>query len=769
MNKGGNRFLIIFCILAILMPGYIQAVEVTIDSTIDTAVTSHNGSSPTVVFISDQTGYAFYRDFTNACVYSKTTNGGTSWGVAVTVDAQTDCLKIAVWYDRWTPGDTTGTYIHIVTLDAADLWYTRLDTSGDTLTTTVNASAANQGGGFAVGANIPSITKGTDGDLYMGVQDPGDSFVIKCSTSCQIATNWTEAGTIPFDFATDWLILMPLSSGNILAIRWDISANDVQSKVYNDSGNSWDISWTTIDVNAVENSAYDAHFGATLNKSTGDIYLAYATDVVTFGTNDDIRTAIYSSGVWTLKSDVLRNSAKGITGTKISFDENTNEIYAIYTARTTSGTASTGNVYWKKSADNMVSWGAEQGPINTTAGNIYGARVNIISNERIYATWDLTSADDLFGNTIADLASSDSTAPSAVSNLATSNSTVSSIDISWTAPGDDGSTGTATSYDLRYSTSAITSGNFSSATAVTGEPTPSVAGSSESMTVSSLSEGITYYFAIKTSDEVPNTSAISNISSLATTANVADETTTLTPQHQLSTVIKFYGRAYPGATVTVLAKSGNQEVPLKQQVISADDGSFGIEIEGMFAGYYSYGLKINDKDGRATPAKFYDLDLSLYSVTDKNIFAAPTLSLVKDMISGKSIVLSGYATANNEVRVEIDGKVISYFAIADQSGFYRLSINIQNLSEGTHTARVMQSDNRLGQISDWSLLSSFMVPIFKKIETDFNVDGIIDIRDWSIFLSYWGKSGEERKKIDLNGDGMVDISDFSLFITMFKK
>ena len=112
----------------------------------------------------------------------------------------------------------------------------------------------------------------------------------------------------------------------------------------------------------------------------------------------------------------------------------------------------------------------------------------------------------------------DTTAPSAIANLALSGATSSSINLAWTAPGDDGSTGTATTYDVRYSTATITEGNWASATLATGEPSPSVAGSSESMTVSGLTASTTYYFAIKTSDEVPNTAGISNVPSLATLA-----------------------------------------------------------------------------------------------------------------------------------------------------------------------------------------------------------------------------------------------------------
>ncbi len=77
--------------------------------------------------------------------------------------------------------------------------------------------------------------------------------------------------------------------------------------------------------------------------------------------------------------------------------------------------------------------------------------------------------------TIDDLSlvmSPDTTPPAAVSNLSCSNLTTTSVQLNWTAPGDDGSTGTATSYDIRYSTSAITAGNFSSATQVSGGSGP---------------------------------------------------------------------------------------------------------------------------------------------------------------------------------------------------------------------------------------------------------------------------------------------------------
>jgi phosphodiesterase/alkaline phosphatase D-like protein len=105
----------------------------------------------------------------------------------------------------------------------------------------------------------------------------------------------------------------------------------------------------------------------------------------------------------------------------------------------------------------------------------------------------------------------DNTPPAAISNLSCSNITAGSIQLNWTAPSDPDSACTA--YDIRYSTSTITAGNFSSATQVSGAPAPASGGTNQNMVVSGLSSNVTYYFAMKTSDAVPNWSAISNVPS----------------------------------------------------------------------------------------------------------------------------------------------------------------------------------------------------------------------------------------------------------------
>ncbi len=123
--------------------------------------------------------------------------------------------------------------------------------------------------------------------------------------------------------------------------------------------------------------------------------------------------------------------------------------------------------------------------------------------------FDSLATEDIFDNI----------APSAVSDVAVSGVNSRTVLLTWTATGDNDTTGTASWYDVRYSTSPITESNFGSATQAVGEPDPLPAGSSEEFTVGGLDPAVTYYFALKAVDESDNVSPLSNVP-FATTVGV---------------------------------------------------------------------------------------------------------------------------------------------------------------------------------------------------------------------------------------------------------
>ncbi len=139
----------------------------------------------------------------------------------------------------------------------------------------------------------------------------------------------------------------------------------------------------------------------------------------------------------------------------------------------------------------------------------------------------------------------DKTAPSAIVDLVADSSTSSSVSLTWTSPGDDGDVGTASEYDIRYSTSHIDSSHWAAATECTGEPSPQVSGTSQSFVVTGLNENTEYHFAIRTSDEASNWSEFSNGASSKTKLS-----------HYITRERTYGGPGYEYANAVVVAPDG---------------------------------------------------------------------------------------------------------------------------------------------------------------------------------------------------------------------
>jgi hypothetical protein len=105
----------------------------------------------------------------------------------------------------------------------------------------------------------------------------------------------------------------------------------------------------------------------------------------------------------------------------------------------------------------------------------------------------------------------DYVAPDRIADLESGAVSDTTVELTWTTPGDDGGDGTAAEYDIRFHTETITEENWDSATLIAGIGEPGVPGTNGSVVIDGLEPSTDYYFGIRTRDEVFNWSEISNI------------------------------------------------------------------------------------------------------------------------------------------------------------------------------------------------------------------------------------------------------------------
>ena len=237
--------------------------------------------------------------------------------------------------------------------------------------------------------------------------------------------------------------------------------------------------------------------------------------------------------------------------------------------------------------------------------------------------------------------------------------------------------------------------------------------------------------------------------------------------------LKFAGRAYPGAQLTVLIQElGPNQTPVKQSAVVSAIGSFDIEFgEVLRGGLTTYGLVIADKDGRIAQTKLFNLGILKAGTESKNIFAAPTVGFVGPaaVTKGGFVGFIGYATPGSSLEIEVDRTALAKKEAVGADGRYKVLHNTATLDFGPHSVRARQIDAE-GVASDFSAQKTFNVSRLSVPRADLNADGIISISDWSIFLSRWRtKDPDLRATLDLNGDGKVDISDFSVFVRTIRR
>lgn len=185
--------------------------------------------------------------------------------------------------------------------------------------------------------------------------------------------------------------------------------------------------------------------------------------------------------------------------------------------------------------------------------------------------------------------------------------TPTSVTLTWTAPGNDGNSGTAWQYDVRYSTTLITEQNWTTASQAEGEPNPATAGSSQEFIVDDLAPNTHYYFAIKTIDWAGNLSGLSNVDTARTLSLVTNidlpDNYELSPNYpnpfNAYTVINFYVPVPGPAKLSIYDILGRRVSTIVDELLSIGEHSAkwdGRDGQGnpVATGIYFYHLRAGD-------------------------------------------------------------------------------------------------------------------------------------------------------------------------------
>lgn len=315
------------------------------------------------VFTTASIGYQLVTNASGHSYYQKTTDGGATWGTPVVINAA-DTTAADLWFDQWTPGDTTGTKIHIFYIDVptADVMYCSLDTATDTVSAAVQiyagASLAAAGSRYGI---FSSGTKARSGYLYCAYEiDAGAEYGFKRSTDS--GATWSAVLDATFVEADkDQAYLYPATdtgdNNDCWAIYHDTSANALTLKLWDNSAATTTES-ATIQTFADTATQYlgEGGYSAAMRLSDGHIILASVSER---------NTATADHQVWDIASIATITALTAITTNianhyypAVYIDPNSNDIYVAYNgARAGTDTLDTASkVYYVKSTDGGTTW-----------------------------------------------------------------------------------------------------------------------------------------------------------------------------------------------------------------------------------------------------------------------------------------------------------------------------------------------------------------------------------------------------------------------------
>jgi hypothetical protein len=127
-------------------------------------------------------------------------------------------------------------------------------------------------------------------------------------------------------------------------------------------------------------------------------------------------------------------------------------------------------------------------------------------------SYDGSTRRVFFSKIINEVQPPDTIPPARIMDLGGIPGGVGQVNLTWTAPGDDGNEGgSAAAYEIRYSRREINESTWGQAELFPYPPAPLSPGISQSFTLAGLEAGLLYYLGMKAYDDIGNVSGLSNI------------------------------------------------------------------------------------------------------------------------------------------------------------------------------------------------------------------------------------------------------------------
>ncbi len=230
----------------------------------------------------------------------------------------------------------------------------------------------------------------------------------------------------------------------------------------------------------------------------------------------------------------------------------------------------------------------------------------------------------------------------------------------------------------------------------------------------------------------------------------------------LPTKVIFKGFSSPNALVYIY-KDG----ALAASFVSTAEGTFYRELTGLYGKIYNFTFAAEDKEKRPTMTVSVTASVLEGAITTiANIFLPPTMELKSQrVVRGEKLTISGATYPKSNVTTIIVPRDITEQTIADKNGYWKLSLDTKPVPEGVYFAAASAQTPEGLQSPQTQILQFAVISAARECRgPDINLDGKVNIYDFSILMFWWHAPHIIHCCVDINKDGKVNLTDFSIMM-----